>query len=189
MPPRRLKIKSRFKNEKGYAYVMVLVAVVVLAILAETTYELMSYQVKHDREMELLFRGMAYQQAIGDYYSTSQPGMTPSFPRQLEDLISDPRFSHKKHLRALYPDPMGAGWSLVQAPDGGIAGVASKSEDKPLKQDNFPTSVQNFTGSAHYSDWVFLFQPGGTSNSGKATPVPSSSPGQPVFFQSVINAP
>ncbi len=38
------------------------------------------------------------------------------------------------------------------APDGGIAGVASRSQDKPLKQDNFTAGLQNFTGSDHYSD-------------------------------------
>jgi hypothetical protein len=55
---------------------------------------------------------------------------------------------------------MGEGWTLVQAPDGGISGVASKSQDMPSKQDNFPPVVQNFVGAAHYSDWVFVFDSG-----------------------------
>jgi type II secretory pathway pseudopilin PulG len=164
-------------NEGGYAYVMVLAAVVVLAILAGTGAILASYEVRHDREEELLFRGLAYERAIQGFYLAHQPGTTPSFPRRLEDLLLDPRFVHERYLRTLYPDPMGKGWSLVQAPDGGIAGVASQSKDKPLKQDNFPNVFSNFTGAQHYSDWIFLYQPGSTTL-----------PGQPASSSSSTNS-
>lgn len=147
----------RLKNENGFAYVMVLAAVVVLAILAETAYVLTSYEVKHDREMELLFRGRAYERAIRNYYLSTPLGQTPSYPRRLEDLLSDPRVIHQQYLRELYADPMGAGWNIVQSADGGIAGVASKSQDKPVKQANFPTEFQKFEGASHYSDWAFVF--------------------------------
>lgn len=164
-------------DEKGYAYVMVLAAVVVMAILAGAAAILTSYEVRHDREEELLFRGLAYERAIQNYYLSQQPGMTPSFPRRLEDLLLDPRFIHQRYLRALYPDPMGKEWSLVQAPDGGIAGVASQSKEKPLQQDNFPNVFSNFTGARHYSDWIFLYQPGS-----------STLPGQPANTASSFNS-
>ncbi len=148
---------------------MVLAAVVVLAILAETAAIFTSYEVRHDREEELLFRGYAYERAIQSYYLSKQPGMTPAFPRQLEDLLLDPRFVHQRHLRALYPDPMGVGWNLVKASDGGIAGVASQCDEKPMKQDNFPNIFINFTGAQHYSDWIFLYQPGSSTLPGQPT--------------------
>lgn len=139
---------------------MVLAAVVVLAILAQTAYVLTSYQLKRDREEELLFRGTAYVQAIQNYYLGSPPGAPQSFPRNLTDLLADPRFlQHKRYLRSLYPDPMGKEWNLVKGPDGSLTGVASTSQDKPLKQDNFPAIFQNFTGSQHYSQWIFIYQP------------------------------
>jgi type II secretory pathway pseudopilin PulG len=156
---------------------MVLAAVVVLAILAGTAAILASYEVRHDREEELLFRGLAYERAIQSFYLSKQPGTTPTFPRRLEDLLSDPRFVHQRYLRTLYPDPMGTGWSLVLSPDGGIAGVASQSKEKPLKQDNFPNIFSSFAGAQHYSDWIFLYQPGSTTL-----------PGQPANSSSATNS-
>lgn len=154
---------------------MVLAAVVVLAILAGTAAILTSYQVRHDREEELLFRGLAYERAIQDYYLSKPPGGTSSFPRRLEDLLLDPRFVNHRYLRALYTDPMGKGWTLVRAPDGGIAGVASQSQEKPFKQDDFPNVFSNFTGAQHYSGWIFLYQQGSPSPSGQRASNPSPS--------------
>jgi type II secretory pathway pseudopilin PulG len=166
---------SPLRGEGGYAYIMVLAAVAVLAILAATAYELVSYQVKHDREAELLFRGLAYERAIRSYYLSNPPGTTPTYPRNLTDLLSDPRFVQKRHLRALYPDPMGTDWSIMKSPDGGIAGVASQSKEKPLKQDHFPPAFSAFTGAQHYSDWIFLYQPGSSTLSNPSTNGSSSS--------------
>src|ERR1700733_5608223 len=108
--PTKNNSRPGWLNEGGYAYVMVLAAVVVLAILAGTAATLASYEVRHDREEELLFRGLAYERAIQGFYLSHQPGTTPSFPRRLEDLLLDPRFTHQRYLRTLYPDPMGKGW-------------------------------------------------------------------------------
>lgn len=150
---------------------MVLVAAAVLAILACAASVLTSTQVRQDREQELLFRGLAYQRAIGDYYMDSPPGQPHNYPRRLQDLLSDPRFLRRRHIRALYPEPFGAGWTLVKTRDGGIAGVASQSPERPRKQDGFPAELAGFKGAAHYSDWVFLYQPG-RGGSGPATLTP-----------------
>jgi type II secretory pathway pseudopilin PulG len=149
----------RTKNERGYTYVMVLVAVVIVAILANVGYESTSYLVKHDREEELLFRGTAYVNAIQSYYLSNPPGTVPAYPRNLTDLLSDPRYIHKRHIRTLYPDPLGGEWNLVRSPDGGISGVVSGNKGKPLKKDNFPSRFSSFAGTEHYSDWTFLFDP------------------------------
>jgi len=161
--------KQPLQSEGGYAYVMVLVAVTVLAILASVSSVLVSYQVKHDKEMELLFRGQAYEQAIGAYYSASPPGKAPAYPQKLEDLLSDPRFLNRRYLRSLYPEPFGAGWSLVRGRDGGIVGVASQSREKPAMQDHFPPEAANFAGAAHYSDWIFIYHP---KSGAQAAPAP-----------------
>ena len=67
--------------------------------------------VQADREAELLFRGQAYRRAIESYYRAN--GV---YPRALEDLLKDPRFPSKRHIRSLYPDPMGKGqaWLLLR---------------------------------------------------------------------------
>lgn len=147
------------ENQGGYAYVMVIAAAAVLAILAAIAAVLTSYEVRHEKEMELLFRGLAYEKAIGAYYRAGPAGQTHSYPHQLEDLLFDPRFPRKRYLRALYPEPFGSGWALVRSADGSITGLASQCHEKPLKQDGFPSELQSFAGSEHYSDWIFLYQP------------------------------
>jgi type II secretory pathway pseudopilin PulG len=138
---------------------LVLVAALILAILAAVAVTLTTTRVKRDKEAELLFRGMAIQKAIGDYYHSNRPGTFRTYPRSLEDLLSDPRYPERKHLRALYMDPFGGDWTLLKAPDGGIAGVASSSQEKPMKEDGFPKSLESFVGAQHYSDWIFLYEP------------------------------
>ena len=142
------------KCEQGFAYVMLLVAIVVMGVLAERAVLMISTAVQRDREAELLFRGQAYRNAIRSYVET---GADHRYPRRLEDLLSDPRSIHKRHLRQLYPDPMTADgrWQLLRAADGGIVGVGSSSESTPIKQSGFPQGLEAFEGAARYQDWVF----------------------------------
>ena len=146
-------------SQRGFTYLMVLAAVVIVAILAEAAVALSSRMAQADREAELLFRGQAYRDAIKSYYDAGTPVKT--FPRALEDLLKDPRFANKHHLRALYADPFGQGkdWVLVRAADGGIAGVASSSKEEPLKKANFPKGLEKFEAAQSYSDWIFEYTP------------------------------
>ena len=145
-------------SQTGFTYVVLLVAVVVVGILAEGAQQLMSRVVAADREAELIFRGRAYRAAIGSYYLAGEPNKI--FPRNLEDLVSDPRFAHKRHIRRLYADPTTGGeWQLVRAPDGGISGVVSANDATALKQGNFPVDLESFQGTVHYSEWVFEYIP------------------------------
>ncbi len=166
MKAARLKIKTLIvgkaaNNQQGFTYIMVLAAVVVVGILADAAVALNSRMVRADREMELLFRGQAYQRAIQSYYLSGQS--TKSYPRHLEDLVKDPRFANKRHLRALYPDPMlqtgKDEWLLVRATDGGISGVASASKEEPFKKTNFPKGLEKFDQAKSYADWVFEYAP------------------------------
>ena len=76
------------------------------------------------------------------------------------------RFALSKMLRAIRPpsgDAAGA-WGFgcgVKAPDGGIMGVYSLSEGKALKVAGFSFADREFEGAALYSDWKFLYSPGG----------------------------
>jgi type II secretory pathway pseudopilin PulG len=152
---------KRRSNERGFTYLVVLVAAVVLGIMAEAAVTLTTRAAQAEREAELLFRGVAYRQAIRRYYEAG--GVARSYPRRLEDLLTDPRFPGRHHLRALYVDPLspdGKGeWNLVQSPDGGIAGVASRSRAEPLKKAGFPKGLESFEAAPSYSDWIFLYQP------------------------------
>lgn len=162
-----ISIAGNHAKQKGYSLVVVMVAVIIMGIIAESAITLESYQVKKSREDELLFRGMAYQNAILSYLNASN-SQQRRYPQRLEDLISDPRFAFRRHLRHLYPDPMVQSakqdlniedikdqWRLLRNDKGGIIGISSKSSEKPLKKAFFPTSLSHFSKAKRYSDWVF----------------------------------
>jgi len=136
--------------------------VVILGIVAEAAHVTTWRMLKAEREQELLYRGSAYRRAIQSYYEAG--GALKQFPRTLDDLLKDSRTaSGKRHIRALYPDPMNKSekpeWLLIRAADGGISGIASQSRDEPLKQANFPKEFEKFAGAKSYADWIFEFQP------------------------------
>lgn len=155
-------------SQAGFTYVLILVALLVVGILAEIAYIPNQQKIKRDKETELMFRGMAYQKAIQSYYE-----MNPSnkrYPRRLQDLLQDKRVAHARHIRQLYDDPFATGdeavqtsdveWILLRNKSGGITGVASSSEERPLKQMNFPYGYELFENAGHYSEWLFEYRPG-----------------------------
>lgn len=136
---------------------MVLAALIVVGILAEAATLLNSRLVRAEQEQELLYRGMAYRNAIASYYYAKP---TRQYPRNLDVLVKDPRFLHKRHLRQRYSDPVTKGeWLLLKDSSGGITGVASRSRARPLKQAHFPTGLEPFAGAEQYRDWIFEFRP------------------------------
>lgn len=77
-------------------------------------------------------------------------------------MLQDPRHpGTRRYLRRLYRDPMTdtTSWGLVMAPEGGIMGVFSRSEDVPLKTANFAAWAQAFTTAGKYYEWQFVFRP------------------------------
>ena len=149
---------KRRSSARGFTYVTVLAAVVIVGIVAEAGRATTWRALKADREAELIFRGLAYRNAIRSFHVTN--GV---LPRSLEDLEKDPRSPTKRHIRRLYRDPVSKDdkgeWRLVTAIDGGIAGVASASSEQPLKQANFPVELEKFTGAQSYSEWIFEYAP------------------------------
>ncbi len=149
------------RRQRGFSYAVLLIAVIVIALAAEVAVQTTSQVMKRDREDELLYRGDQYRRAIKSYYE-SGVGIK-RYPPSLDDLLVDPRFQRRRHIRQLYPDPMdreGKGeWKLIRATDGGIKGVVSSSEDKPLKQANFPAGMERFSGAGTYAAWTFEHVP------------------------------
>lgn len=154
------------RRQAGFTYAMVLVAIVVVGVAAETGQLTLSRVMLADREAELLFRGMAYQRAIESYFQSNG-----RYPRQLEDLLRDPASPGRRYLRKLYADPMSersaksklrdpAGdWTLIEASDGGFSGVASRNTSPPLKKANFPSGLESFSEAESYAEWIFAYQP------------------------------
>ena len=149
----------RHDRQAGFTYLTVLFAIAFMGLGLALTGEVWHTALARDREAELLYVGNQYRRAIERYY-VSGPRQ---FPRALEDLLKDPRKpGTERYLRKLYFDPMTgkSEWGMVKAPEGGIMGVYSLSEDSPKKVANFGFANKEFEGASKYSDWKFLYNPG-----------------------------
>jgi type II secretory pathway pseudopilin PulG len=147
-------------RQAGFTYltVMFIVAILLggLAIVGETW----ETSARREKEAELLFIGNQYRRAIGLYYLAT-PGVIKTYPRQIEDLLKDPRQpGTMRHLRKLFPDPMsGKPFVVIKGVDGGVQGVASTSDDPPLKVAGFRVRDAIFEGAQKYSEWKFIHTP------------------------------
>ena len=146
------------RRARGFTYLTVLFVVAVLMAGLALVGEMWETAARREREAELLFVGNQYRKAIQLYVLAGKA----QYPRTLDDLLKDPRQpSTQRYLRKLYPDPMTgkSEWGLVKGPDGGIGGVYSLSEDKPLKVAGFKLRDASLEGAQKYSDWKFNFSP------------------------------
>jgi len=165
------------KRLQGFTYLTALFVVAVLAgglALAGNWWEQIA---QREREAELLFIGNQYRRAIGLYYD-STPGSVKRYPAALEDLLKDPRQpATQRYLRKLYPDPFGgAEWGIVKGSDGGVAGVFSQSEAKPIKVAGFRVRDAAFEGAQKYADWKFMHTPTAQAPGGKPAAAPGAAP-------------
>ncbi|MGH7485182.1 MAG: type II secretion system protein, partial [bacterium] len=116
--------------------------------------ELASHAAQREKETQLLWIGEQFRQAIGLYYQRT-PGAAKQFPQTLEDLLEDHRFlTRQRYLRRIYDDPFTAKpeWGLIAAPGGGIAGVHSLAEGRPVR-------LGEFSSAGSLSDWQFVYEP------------------------------
>ena len=178
-------------RSRGFTYLTVLFIVAVITAGLALVGEVWETAAKREKEAQLLFVGNEYRKAITRYYLAPASGKNPSaqYPRALEDLIKDPRQAGTvRYLRRLYPDPLTgkAEWGIVKAPDAGIAGVHSLSEDKPLKRANFKLRDAGFESAQTYADWKFTYTPvapGQAAPTGQ--PAATVQPGAPTSAASV----
>jgi type II secretory pathway pseudopilin PulG len=157
-------------REAGFTYLTVLFAIAFMGLGLALTGEVWQTALAREREAELLYVGNQYRRAIERYYLSGPR----QFPRALEDLLKDPRKAGtERYLRKLYLDPLTgkSEWGMIKAPDGGIMGVYSLSEDSPKKVANFAFPNTEFEGAAKYSDWKFLYNP-----ASQQAPIPQQLP-------------
>ena len=182
------KVKLQIlKSSKGFTYIAALMLVVIMEIMLGVAAQSWTMVMKREREAELLFRGKQIVDAIARWQNpTGQVGVTSRPSRSLDDLnflLKDPlSLSKVRYLRkdpkTSYNDPItGKEWEVIRDnARGGIIGVASTSEETPLKQKNFLemfypldpqrdnyliTMFKNFEGKSKYKEWQFVYQPAG----------------------------
>jgi len=158
-------MRSGSRRQRGFTYLAALILVALLGGGLAAYGEMASHARQREKEAELIWIGNQFREAIGLYYQRS-PGAVKRYPEELEDLLDDRRFlARQRYLRRIYADPMTgkAAWGLVQAPEGGVAGVYSLSEGVPAKIAVF--------GAQSYRERQFVYQPPTSKvNESKARP-------------------
>ncbi len=146
------------RGQKGFTLVWVLAALVLFSLGLSAVGPSWFDRVKREREDELLRIGRLYGDAIASYREAS-PGAVKQWPTSLEDLVLDTRFAGtKRHLRRLYVDPLQpeAPWGLIAAPGGGVMGVFSTSDERPLQQRNVRLGRISLPQAERYDQWKFV---------------------------------
>lgn len=150
-------------NEHGFTYIFALTIVMVMGIMLGMVGQSWKVIKQREQEKELIFRGCQIKEAIERWYAT-KPGQPAVIPlSDLMFLVDDPRQQRAIHwLRRLYEDPMTgkADWRIIKDPNKGITGVASISEEAPIKI-NFTDipSLASLSGKKKYSEWEFVYDP------------------------------
>jgi type II secretory pathway pseudopilin PulG len=145
-------------TQTGFTYLFVLMLIALIGFGLAAAGTLWRTESQREREVDLLFIGVQYRQAIKSYYELdpAQPQLPPSIDALLED---NRRPEPVRHLRRAYRDPFtGDAFVLIRTPDTqGIVGVHSASSARPFKKAGFPLELEDFTEAGTYADWRFTF--------------------------------
>lgn len=150
-------------SQQGYTYFGVLLLVMVLGMALSGAKLVTDTQQRREQEKELIFAGQQYVDAIRSYYESGSGGIN-TYPRSVSELLRDPRFPGvRRHLRKPWKDPMtpSGDWDMIVTEEGGIIGVRSRSERKPLgKLSILPEEgdAVSQTQPVTYRDWEFKYQ-------------------------------
>jgi type II secretory pathway pseudopilin PulG len=131
MKPRRNQHLNK-NAERGYILLILILAIALLTIAAAAIAPSIAFEVRRDREQELIHRGVQYSRAVQHYYKKFK-----RYPSKIEDLEST---NNLRFLRKRYKDPitgkdfkllhfgdaqsvlgMGAAGGLTQAANAGSA--------------------------------------------------------------------
>ena len=161
----------RLARSRGFAYVLLLAAVAIIAVAATASLRIGVQMSRRDAEQSLLYVGSEFERALRSYagmpasanvnasnVATNQALLSARGPRTLEELLKDPRTPGiRRHLRQIYADPMTGQqtWGLVKDPAGFIIGVYSLAEGTPIKQTGFAPHQAGFEQAQAYGTWVF----------------------------------
>ena len=143
--------------QQGITYLWMLFFVFLLSLGLGKSLEVFSLMDQRQKEQELLYVGKIYQEAIRQYYLSGQE--KNKYPPRLEDLLKDPRYLvTRRYIRKLYPDPLtNKDFLPIFSAEGGICGVKSSSEKKPIKIFFKEKKFQEFNNAKSYQQWLFQF--------------------------------
>ncbi|MCK4432264.1 MAG: type II secretion system protein [Candidatus Aminicenantes bacterium] len=123
------------RKRKAYTIIILMFAISVMVLGLMVAVPVWQTQIQREKELELIFRGKQYVEAIR-LYQIKNPG---SFPKTLDELIEE------NFLRKLYKDPITkkGEWNIILHEEG----VSTKKKGAPQKilvaPQNALTSIDN----------------------------------------------
>lgn len=149
------------RRPAGFTYVGLLIAVAVIAAGSTAVLGAGANLQLRDNEAELLAIGREFRRALQAYADATPVGQ-PAAPRELAELLRDPRYlGVRRHLRRIHPDPLTGKneWGIERSPDGRISGIHSLSPTPTLRRTGFPTGMEGFENAERHDEWVFALAP------------------------------
>lgn len=153
--------RMEYRKQLGFTYLAALFLIAAMGTIWAAAGQIWSTASQREKERELLLIGAQFRDAIGMYYEKS-PGAAKKYPGTLEDLLKDERQpGTQRYLRKIFVDPMTRSnkWGLVMSPMGGVMGVRSLSDVRPIKSANFGDADADLVGKTKYSEWLFVYRP------------------------------
>jgi len=144
-------------RQGGFSYLWLLLLIALLGVGLTRVVEIEATLTQRDKEIELLFIGEQFSQALNSYWRTAARPETRVYPAALDDLLLDRRDGQvRRHLRKVFVDPVSgrAEWGFLRV-GGRIVGVHSLSTQRPVKQGNFAYEHEALQGKEEYAQWVF----------------------------------
>ena len=92
------RCKTNQRSEDGYVLLTLLLAIALIAIFAAAILPSITFEIKREREAEMIHRGVQYSRAIRAYYKKFG-----RYPTRIEDLESS---NNQRFLRKRYKDPL-----------------------------------------------------------------------------------
>lgn len=110
-----LRRKASRRSEEGYILLFLLLLVALMTIFAATLVTSIKFEMKRDREEEMIHRGVQYERAIRAFYRKFN-----RYPAKIEDLENTSQY---RSLRKRYKDPItGKDFKLVHYGEVKMAG-------------------------------------------------------------------
>jgi len=166
------------RNEQGYVLLTLMLFVALLAIASLAWIQKVDFEIKRDREEELIHRGVQYSRALRHYVKKFG-----HYPGRIEDLVST---NNVHYLRKRYKDPItGKDFKFLHMNDiqssfnpAAASGMPPGNPGSPIQPGNPGSPIQGGAPDAvNMSNNVGRGGPGPSSNPGG--PGPSSNPGGP----------
>jgi type II secretory pathway pseudopilin PulG len=173
--------RSRKQDEQGYILMTLLLIMALMAIAATVIVSSITFEIRRDKEEEMIHRGVQYSRAIRAYYKKFN-----RYPAKIEDLENT---NQMRFLRRRYKDPLtGKDFKILHYGEAKMAsnalsgaGIAGASTIGPNGTLNGPGGLGlNSTFGGNAPGGLGLNAGAGTGlNSTPTQPSQDSNPGQP----------